>query len=106
VGLANFLQDVVSFILRGTNVRSRFLLPDDLWAVEIDPGQMQQVFQNVVLNAAQAMPAGGTVEVQADNYPLSPGAPLALPAGRYGRIVVRDAGDGIPPEVLPNVFDP
>jgi PAS domain S-box-containing protein len=106
VGLADFLRDIVPFALRGTNVRSRFHLPDDLWAVEIDPGQMQQVFQNVVLNAVQAMPAGGMVEVQADNYALSPDIPLALPAGRYVRIIVRDQGDGIPPEVLPNVFDP
>jgi CheY-like chemotaxis protein len=59
-----------------------------------------------VLNAVQAMPAGGIVEVQADNYSLPPDTPLALPAGRYVRIVVRDGGDGIPPEVLPNVFDP
>ena len=106
VELADFLRDIVPFALRGTNVRSRFLLPDDLWAAEIDPGQMQQAFQNVVLNAAQAMPAGGVVEVQADNYALPPDTPLTLSAGRYVRIVVRDAGGGIPPEVLPNVFDP
>ena len=106
VGLADLLRDIVPFALRGTNVRSRFLLPDDLWAAEIDPGQMQQAFQNVVLNAAQAMPDGGVVEVQADNYALPPDTPLTLSAGRYVRIVVRDAGGGIPPEVLPNVFAP
>ena len=53
--------DSVSFILRGSNVRCDFSLPDDLWPVEVDAGQMNQVFNNLIINADQAMPEGGII---------------------------------------------
>ena len=66
VPLAPLLTESITFALRGTRVRGTFRIADDLWPVDADTGQMSQVFQNVALNAVQAMPEGGTVEVWAD----------------------------------------
>ena len=89
----------------GPGFRGSFRLADALWPVDADTGQMSQVFQNVALNAVQAMPAGGSVEVQADNVVLGAGgASLPLPKGRYISITVQDHGCGIPREVLPKIL--
>jgi PAS domain S-box-containing protein len=106
VSLAPLLTESITFALRGSNVRADFRIAADLWPVDADSGQMSQVLHNVVLNAAQAMPGGGTVEVRADNVVLGAGASLSLPEGRYIKIAVQDHGCGMPRDVLPKIFDP
>ncbi len=82
-------------------------LPADLWPVEADAVQLAQVFQNIVLNAAQAMPGGGTVAISARNVVAPhPSVPPQVSRGRFVAISVRDGGGGIRPEILPRVFDP
>jgi PAS domain S-box-containing protein len=106
VSLTQLLTESVTFALRGTRVCGNLRVADDLWPVDADTGQMSQVFQNVVLNAVQAMPEGGTVEVRADNVVLGADSSLPLPEGRYIKIVMQDHGCGIPRDVLPKIFDP
>lgn len=106
VSLVELLTESVSFALRGANVRSALQIVADLWPVHADAGQINQVIHNVLLNAVQAMPGGGTVQVRADNVELVAGAAFSLPEGRYVKITVQDHGCGIPKEVLSNVFDP
>ncbi len=81
-------------------------LPSDLWLVEVDTGQVNQVFHNLLLNAAQAMPAGGRVRIDAENVAAgtSPQAPLSR--GRYVCVRVRDEGAGIDPTHIDQIFDP
>jgi CheY-like chemotaxis protein/anti-sigma regulatory factor (Ser/Thr protein kinase) len=74
--------------------------------VDVDAGQINQVVHNVVLNAMQAMPGGGTVQVRAENVVLAAGVSFPLPEGQYVKITVQDSGCGIPKEVLANIFDP
>ena len=100
------LRDAAAFALRGANVECRFEVPADLWPAEVDLGQLAQVVHNLVLNAAQAMPGGGAVDVRAANLDLAPDEVPGLPAGRFVRIDVEDRGHGIPPRVLPRIFDP
>ncbi|MDH5297481.1 MAG: PAS domain S-box protein [Desulfobulbaceae bacterium] len=100
------LKDCSSFALRGSNVRCDYLLADDLWPVEVDEGQLSQVTQNLVINAAQAMADGGIVTVAAANLELADGFLPTLNRGRYIRITVKDHGPGIPREHLPRIFDP
>ncbi len=78
----------------------------DLWPVEVDEGQISQVVQNLVANAIQAMPRGGTVSVMSDNLHLVEGDVPTLEAGRYLRIEVVDTGVGIPEGELESIFDP
>ena len=94
------------FGLRGSNVRCEFSLPDNLWNVEADEGQVSQVFNNLVINAGQAMPEGGTILVEGRNVEVSSDQGPPLAPGKYARISVIDNGKGIPEEELSRVFDP
>lgn len=104
--IAELLRESVEFALRGSNVNPEFHAPDDLSAVEVDPGQLNQVVQNLLINADQAMPAGGVVRVSAENLTLAHGEVLPLKKGRYIKITVQDQGIGVPGENLPKLFDP
>ena len=106
VALHDVLHESVTFALHGTPVRSDVSIPATLWPVDGDEGQLSQVLHNIVLNAVQAMPQGGTVQVRAENVAWTTSLPLPLPEGRYIKITVRDHGGGIPAAVLPNIFDP
>jgi PAS domain S-box-containing protein len=106
VSIAGLIEDVASFALRGSNVRCEFSLPDNLWAVEADEGQIRQVITNLIINAGEAMPEGGTVNIQARNSALKTDSVLPLSQGRYVEIVVEDHGIGIAQEHLNKIFDP
>src|SRR5579884_2933240 len=107
VSIKELLRESIRFVLHGSNVGVEFFISDDLWPVEIDEGQISQVLHNLVINAQQAMPQGGIIEVHADNYPAGElERRLPLPPGRYVRIAIRDFGIGIPKEHLPRIFDP
>jgi len=99
-------MDSVSFVLRGSNVRCDFSLSDDLWPVEIDAGQISQVFNNIIINADQAMPDGGIICVRAKNTLIGPEELPNLPKGRYVKVSVMDHGTGIPEANLGKIFDP
>jgi len=100
------IRDSAAFSLRGANASCEFAIAPDLWAVDIDEGQMSQVLSNLVVNADQAMPEGGTVRVRARNLPRDTALPVDLPARRYVEITISDEGKGIPEELLHRVFDP
>lgn len=80
----------------------------DLWPVEVDQGQVRQVFLNLYVNAWQAMPAGGDLYVQTENVTLAEEAvqSLSLHPGRYVRISVMDTGTGMDEATCRKVFDP
>ena len=94
------------FACVGSPVKCETTFPENLWWVEADPGQIGQIFQNITINAIQAMPTGGTFKVWAENLTLGAESGLPLSAGRYIKISVRDQGMGIPAEHLPRIFDP
>ncbi|HXK11294.1 MAG TPA: PAS domain S-box protein [Vicinamibacteria bacterium] len=104
--VAELIRESVAFALRGSNVVADIALAPDLWAAEIDAGQISQAISNVALNAVQAMPAGGRLRVRAENAFLDDHRFVELPGGCYLRIALSDTGAGIVPEVLDHVFDP
>jgi PAS domain S-box-containing protein len=98
--VSQLINESVSFTLRGSTVRGELDLAAGLWSVEADEGQLNQVLNNLLINAVQAMPSGGTVTVRAENEATGAGAE------RFVRISIRDTGSGIPADILPRIFDP
>jgi signal transduction histidine kinase len=103
--LAALLTETVTAMLKGTTIRAAFDLPDDL-SVAVDEGQMKQVFNNLVVNAKEAMPNGGTLTVRGENISISAQDRVPVREGNYVKISIRDAGAGIPEENLARIFDP
>lgn len=84
-----------------------YYIDDDLWQVEIDAGQISQVIQNLIINAKQAMPMGGRVDLVCQNVETNdPSLAPLLKKQNYVRIEIRDNGTGMPLEVLERIFDP
>ncbi len=106
VAVGKVMREAAAFALSGSNVRCEFRIPDDVWPVEADEGQMSQALGNLLINAVQAMPQGGTVTFACDNVRAGDSPTLPPGEGEFVRIVVRDEGVGIPREHLAKVFDP
>jgi PAS domain S-box-containing protein len=106
VHLNEVIREAATFANRGSGVKSEFELPADLRAANADRAQISQVIQNLVINAIQAMPDGGTVRIAATNERVAAGAIPALAEVEYIRIAVSDTGCGIAPEHVGKVFDP
>ena len=106
IAVRQVVETALSLALRGSNVRQVIQIPDDLPAVEADEGQLNQVFSNIIINAAQAMPDGGTITVSAEKATLEPANSFSLPAGEYVRLTLADTGCGMPDDVLKRIFDP
>ncbi|NDY42685.1 PAS domain S-box protein [Dissulfurirhabdus thermomarina] len=104
--ILDVIRDSADFSLRGSNVRYQLAAPDDLWPVDVDPGQMSQVIGNIMINGAQVMPQGGCIRIRCENLPEAAAAGLPLDPGRYVRIRIEDQGCGIAPRDLPRIFDP
>ena len=104
--LATLLRESVPFAFAGSKAKCHVAVADDLWTMAFDPGQLSQAISNLVCNAAQAMPAGGIIRIEASNAEVASEDPQALPPGRHVRIVVADTGDGIPKAHLGKIFDP
>jgi PAS domain S-box-containing protein len=105
--LCEVVQDSADFVLRGDKVACRYLFPENLWLVDIDKSQMSQVVQNIILNASNAMPGGGTIEVTCENVTSADSLNIAfLKSGNYVKMQIKDTGVGIPANVLDKIFDP
>ncbi|MFA5260834.1 MAG: ATP-binding protein [Candidatus Omnitrophota bacterium] len=104
--IGELIKESATFVLHGSNVLATFILPDDLWSVEVDKGQFNQVVQNIVLNAKQAMLQGGRLTIEAKNLIIDRKGALPLDKGQYIRISFADTGEGIPEESLAKIFDP
>ena len=109
ITLPRLLEEAARLALCGSSVPYTLRIDPDLWPVHVDDRQLVQVINNILINAQQAMPRGGTIEIAAENvverehrseYALK-GEP-----GAYVRISVTDKGMGIPPENLASIFDP
>jgi PAS domain S-box-containing protein len=104
--ITELLRDTAEFALSGSNVLSDFSIPGGLWHVKIDPDQVSQVFQNMIMNAGQAMPDGGVIDIGAENEIIKEETKLPVKEGKYIKISIRDSGIGIPVEHLNKIFDP
>jgi CheY-like chemotaxis protein len=104
--ITGIIKESAAFALRGSKVKLELSLPGDLWPIETDEGQMSQVINNLVINADEAMPSGGTLKIHAENLVFKKTAALPLPSGNYVRIDIKDTGMGISQEHLQRIFEP
>lgn len=106
MAIDKLLKDSTLFALRGSNIECVFAIERDLLQAEIDEGQINQVINNLIINARHAMSGGGSIEVGAKNIILEERNVLNLPKGEYVETSVKDSGVGIPEEHLQKIFDP
>ena len=105
--VGEIIRDSAEFVLHGCNVACSYAVPDDLWLVDVDKGQMSQVIQNIIINAKQAMPDGGTIRVSCENAESRSNNVQSLPGqGNYIKIEITDSGTGIPDNIMDKIFDP
>ncbi|MFH1625769.1 MAG: PAS domain S-box protein, partial [Pseudomonadota bacterium] len=104
--LSKIIEESTGFVLRGSKSRCEFSIAEDLWPAEVDVGQISQVINNIVINANQAMPMGGIIQVAADNLIIEDRHGLPVKPGRYIRISIKDQGVGIAQKHFLNIFDP
>jgi len=102
----DILKESSFFVLRGSKSKCEFSIAEDLWPVEVDIGQMSQVINNIVINANQAMPQGGIIQVAAENLIIEDRHGVQVKPGRYIRISIKDQGVGIAQKHFLTVFDP
>lgn len=101
----SLIKDTTEFVLRGSSVTSELSIPEDLWTVVGDQVQIEQVLNNILINAVQSMPSGGNIEISAENIELEkPRNPLK--PGKFIKMSVKDEGIGIPEKYLSKIFDP
>jgi len=104
--MADILKESVNFSLTGSSVKCQLSIKDTLWPMEFDEGQINQCLNNLIINAVQAMPNGGNIQIKAQNTIVPAGNDLSLVEGKYVKISIEDQGVGIPEENLVKIFDP
>ncbi len=98
--------DLLRAVAERKNVQVRFALGDEPAIAEVDAGQIQQVLTNLIVNAAQAMPEGGAVDIAVRCQATSPPESRDASQRKYYGIEIRDEGTGIPEENMPYLFEP
>jgi PAS domain S-box-containing protein len=106
--LGEWLQGTLDILRRvlPESVRLRTEIEPNLWQVNADSNLLMQIVLNLVVNARDAMPNGGTITIRLHNKTLRRARTHHIPNGRYVLLEVEDTGTGIPPEVLPHIFEP
>lgn len=104
--IAQLVRGSVNFGRSDSGIGYELVIPEDLWPAKADEDQMKQVIRNLVSNAEQAMPQGGTIRVSCRNVSIGARNSRRLKAGNYVEVTVRDQGSGIAAEHLAKIFDP
>jgi len=103
-GFGDTMNGLVAPVLGGL-IRFDWQIDDTVWPVHVDAGQLELALMNLVFNARDAMPSGGTIVVHAKNRALN-ATSQDLAAGEYVVVTVKDTGSGIAPDILEKVIEP
>ncbi len=108
VSVRDLVANVSSLVLSGPLTSSTIDAPDGLWEVEADENQMRQVLTSLLENGREAMVKGGVISIRAENVELTEKGIEGIDptSGRYVKVLITDAGIGIPAENMPKIFDP
>ena len=103
--LREAIVDLLTHTLGGL-MNFEWRIADNVWRVFADQAQLELALMNLIINARDAMPAGGTVTISAENRKLGDDELPGIAAGDYVRLAVDDSGTGIPREHLEKVMEP
>jgi PAS domain S-box-containing protein len=112
VFLNEIIEDTIEFCLSGSSVNANLQLGVELLPVEADRVQIDQVFNNLIINAIQAMPGGGNITITTENieitnyHKITDESLAKLTIGKYVKVTVEDQGNGISHESMEKIFDP
>jgi PAS domain S-box-containing protein len=106
VSIRDLVEQAAEFSLHGSNLWAELDIPSDLWKAAVDPAQIEQVVNALIINAREAMPNGGTINVAARNMDIVDESDLSLAPGRYVKIQISDNGTGIDARSIARIFDP
>jgi signal transduction histidine kinase/CheY-like chemotaxis protein len=90
----------------GKNCEFEIVIDDPLWPCHVDPAQLQTALLNLAINARDAMPAGGSLKIEARNVAVHEARPPEQSPGSYVSVAVTDTGSGMAPDVLERAFEP
>ena len=103
--IVQVVENTAAFSLSGSNIRCEFAPAETIWSADVDPQQIGQAIHNLIINAAESMPTGGTISIGFENTTIdSPNSILA--PGKYIDIAIKDQGVGIPAGHIEKIFDP
>ncbi|MBN2601229.1 MAG: PAS domain S-box protein, partial [Candidatus Marinimicrobia bacterium] len=105
------LENLIAMLQRliGEDIRIDTFLSNDLWQINADEGNLEQVIMNITVNARDAMPRGGKVSIKTENLFLSEAECKIIDesySGRFVRLSIEDTGTGIPADILDKIFEP
>ncbi len=111
IDLNRLIDDTEKLLRRliGENIELDTSFGRDLWVIEADPGQIEQVVMNLTVNARDAMPGGGRITIETSNVTLKPDADRVKPdlaPGDYVLLALSDAGEGMTEDVKAHIFEP
>jgi two-component system, cell cycle sensor histidine kinase and response regulator CckA len=104
--IRDLVTQAAEFSLHGSNLRAELDIPGDIWSAAVDPAQIEQVINALIINAREAMPDGGTIRVTGRNIDIDRDSGLLLRSGRYVKVTITDRGRGIDPRSVAKIFDP
>jgi two-component system, cell cycle sensor histidine kinase and response regulator CckA len=108
IDFSSMLQEIISDFSKETNIKFNLEVAKDLWETHLDEIQIKQALNNIILNAAQSMHKGGTVDIKTVNVTEDElrRIPVIIQKDKYLKISIRDQGIGIPRENYIKIFDP
>jgi signal transduction histidine kinase/CheY-like chemotaxis protein len=106
IKLNEYLASTCPLYLSGSNCKLEIDIPTTLPTISIDSSQMNQVMQNLLQNACEAMPDGGKITISAAEVNIDKQFNKLIQPGKYIKIIVADQGDGVDREIAERIFDP
>jgi PAS domain S-box-containing protein len=105
--IAPLIKDSAEFALHGSTILCSMDIPENLWLVDIDAGQMSQVLQDLIINSKEAISGSGTIDISCRNVKGVEISAFPGPiSGNFIQIQIRDTGCGINKKDVPKIFDP
>lgn len=106
IAIKTIIEDSVSFFLSGSKSKVKTSYSEDSITVEVEAGQIDQLINNLILNADQSMPEGGVIEINVELMRLKKDQFPGIKKGKYVKIAIKDQGIGIEEKNLGRIFEP